>query len=349
MYLDICMASSDMYSVHLGICIVSIAENNSSNIRMHILNNNISEVNLDKLKSLENKYDNLKINFYDTTDFFKEKEAGNIIKQELKDSIFYTRLGIPAFSRLFLEDILPDDIKKIIYLDADTIVLKPLDELFNMDLNNHLIAGVVDIMSNLGVYFYQGDEKTTPFVNSGVLLINLEKWREIGFADLSIDLIKRYSNKDFMHDQNIINIICGDDVCFLNPKYNVMSEFFYVDYKKNLKFNNYFASIEKFNSPEVVYESLKHPVVVHFMSQVWDRPWMSQVGLFKHAPKNPFNDCYHYYKSISPWSGEKIQENEKKFFTKAYYESIRFITMHFPVSFIAFFNYIKNKYRFNVK
>ena len=64
MNLDICMASDDNYAVHLGICIVSIMENNSSNINMHILDNNISEVNLNKLKSLEDKYPNLTIIFY---------------------------------------------------------------------------------------------------------------------------------------------------------------------------------------------------------------------------------------------------------------------------------------------
>ena len=188
MNLDICMASDDNYAVHLGICIVSIMENNSSNINMHILDNNISEVNLNKLKSLEDKYPNLTIIFYNTHDFFKEKEAGNIIKKELNGTIFYDRLGISAFSRLFLEDILPNDIERVLYLDSDTIVLGSLDELFDIDFNNHLVLGVVDVMSNVGIYFYQGDDKSTPFVNSGSLLINLEKWREIGFANLSVDV-----------------------------------------------------------------------------------------------------------------------------------------------------------------
>ena len=71
---------------------------------------------------------------------------------------------------------------------------------------------------------------------------------------------------------------------------------------------------------------------------------MSQIGLFKHNPKNPYNESYLYYKSLSPWKGEPIQENTKNFSQKAYYESIRFMMMHFPAGILAYLFGLKNRW-----
>lgn len=338
------MASDDNYAMHLGICMVSILENNSDNfINMHILNNDISEINLNSLKSLEGKYSNLKLNFYDINNYFKKNDINDLIRNELENNDFYNLLGISAFSRLFLEDILPLDIHKVLYLDADTLVLNNLAELFETDLEDNYIAGVVDVMANITKYFYKKDKKSTPFVNSGVLMINLDKWREIRFADLSIDLIKQYPDKNFLHDQNIINIICQGHVKLLNPKFNVMSEFFYVDYRKNLKINGYFGSTEKFNSLNQVTDAMKNPTIVHFISQIWDRPWVSQIGIFNHTPKNPYNKCYDYYKDKSPWNNQEIQKNTKSSSEKIYYETIRFIMINFPARLLALLHHVKNR------
>lgn len=344
MNLDICMASDDNYAVHLGICILSIVENNDcNNVNMHILDNNISKNNLNKLISLENKYSNLKIHFYNINEYFKNNYVDDLIKIELKNNDFYNLLGISAFSRLFLGDILSDNIEKILYLDADTIVLSNLEELFEIDLEDCYVAGVVDIMSNITKKFYKTGEIKSPFINSGVLLINLDKWRKIDFATLSINLINEYPDKNYLHDQNIINIICAENKLLLDPKFNVMSEFFYVDYSKNLKINSNFGSIKNFYPVGDVYNALKNPVIVHFLSQVWDRPWISQIGIFKHSSKNPYNDSYNFYKSMSPWRCIPLQENNKKFHEKLYYEFIRFIMVYLPSSILTIMFYIKNR------
>ena len=344
MALDICMASDDNFAIHLGISIISIMENNDSDIiNVHILNDRISQNNINHLKAIENKYSSLNIIFYDINQYFSENDVNYIFKETLKDNDFFNLLGISTFSRLFLEDIIPEEIEKILYLDCDTVVLNDLNELFNINLGDNFIAGVIDIMANINKSFYKGEKKDTPFVNAGVLLINLKKWREIKFSQLSLDLINEYPDKGFLNDQNIINILCGENVILMDPKFNTMSEFFYVDYKKNLKINEHFSSVERFYNPSLVEDALKNPTIVHFLSQVWDRPWMSQIGLFKHSPKNPYNESYLYYKSLSPWKDEPIQENTKNFSQKAYYESIRFMMMHFPAGILAYLFGLKNR------
>ena len=127
MALDICMASDDNYAIHLGICIMSIMENNCSDINVHILDNNISQLNLNRLKAIEKNYSNLSLYLYDIDSYFNNNGLYHIFYENLKGNDFFNLLGISAFSRLFLEDIIPEKIDKILYLDADTVVLNDLN------------------------------------------------------------------------------------------------------------------------------------------------------------------------------------------------------------------------------
>ena len=342
MAIEICMASDDNYCMHMGICIISIMENNNLNVNIHILNNNISKNNLNNLNEIQNKYSNLKLYFYDVNKYFSENDYDSIISTQLEHNQFYKLLGISAYSRLFLGDILPDNIDKILYLDADTIVLGDLHELFSTDLTDYYCAGVINMNGNSTKSFYKGKQYNTPFVNSGVLLINIDKWRKTDFINSFLELIRSYPEKNYLHDQNIINILSKGEILLIDPKYNAMSEFYYVNYKKYLKLNSYFASIDKFYTIEQVDIALKNPVVVHFLSQMWDRPWIKQNGLIKHEVKNPFNEKYIYYKSISPWSDEPLQESNQNFTKKIYYEIIRIIMVYFPPYLLLLFQKVKN-------
>lgn len=343
MDIEICMASDDNYCTHMGICIISMMENSLSNVNIHILNNDISKDNLDKLNNIEKRYPNLNINYYDINEYFSRNEYESIISNELENNQFFKLLGISAYSRLFLGEILPKNINKIIYLDADTIVLEDLRDLYGTDLTNHYCAGVINMNGNSTKSFYKGKQFDTPFVNSGVLLLNIDKWREANFIKSSIDLIKSYPEKNYLHDQNIINILSKGKILLLDPKYNAMSEFYYVNYKKYLKLNSYFGSINEFYSEEQMQNALKNPIIVHFLSQMWDRPWIKQNGLIKHKIKNPFNKSYIKYKKISPWKNEPLIESNQTFSKKVYYEIIRIIMIYFPTYFILLLQKFKNR------
>ena len=342
MDLNICMACDDKYAIHMGICITSIADNNrSNNVIIHVLNNNISSINLNKIKSLENEFPNLKIKFYNIIKYFNDNNISYLINDTLKGNEFFNILGISAFSRLFLQDLLPSNIEKVLYLDSDTIVLNDLSELFSINIDDYYVGGVIDVIANISKNYYLYNDKCKPFINSGVLLINLKKWRQNNFAFNVINLINDYPDKKYLHDQHIINIICKDNILLLNPKFNVMSEFFYVNPKKNLKLNSNFGSIDEFYTEKQINDSLNNPVIVHFLSQVWDRPWISQGGIFHHSPKNPYNKCYDYYKSKSPWKDQGLEKNNKRIHEKIYYKLIKFIMMHFPVQILSILYRIK--------
>lgn len=335
MAIEICMASDDNYAVHMGICIVSIMENNNSNVNIHILNNNISDDNINRLHQLKDKYPNLDYFFYDINEYFSKNDYAQIISNELNDNGFFNLLGISSYSRLFLTDILPDNIDKILYLDADTIVVDGLDDLFSTDISDYYCAGVINMNGRVTKSHYTGKHYATPFINSGVLLINIDKWRKTDFIESAIDLIKDYPDKGYLHDQNIINILSKGEVLLLDPKFNAMSEFYYVKWERYLKLNSYFGSIEEFYSPGQMKNALANPTIVHFLSQMWDRPWIKKNNLIPHRVKNPFNEEYYHYKELSPWKDEPFIISDLTFKKKLYYEMVRIVMRYFPVKIIA--------------
>ena len=76
---------------------------------------------------------------------------------------------------------LPDDINRILYLDGDTLVLKDLSNFYNIDLGDKVLGMCPEPTVDKGrrKFLALGE---VPYHNSGVLLIDLKRWRreEIG-------------------------------------------------------------------------------------------------------------------------------------------------------------------------
>ena len=88
------------------------------------------------------------------------------------------RLNFGAYYRLFLGEVLKD-IDKVLYLDCDLIVNGSLRELWETEIDDYALAGVRDRVND---YIHVFNRLRYPmvdgYINSGVLLINLKKWRE---------------------------------------------------------------------------------------------------------------------------------------------------------------------------
>jgi lipopolysaccharide biosynthesis glycosyltransferase len=55
-----------------------------------------------------------------------------------------SNLTSSSYYYLIVADLLPNDLSKCIYLDLDICFCKDLTELFNIDIEDNYIAGVVD-------------------------------------------------------------------------------------------------------------------------------------------------------------------------------------------------------------
>lgn len=157
-----------------------------------------------------------------------------------------------AYARFFIPEYVPED--KVLYLDSDLIVNTSLEKLFSIDLENRLLAAVKDTD---GITF-----------NTGVLLINNEKWRQeklkerlIEQSVVTIKEVKEGNFENFNGNQTILNQVCSSQWLELNRIYNLQ-----VGHDIVALYNNWQGHLA-FNDK---------PVVIHFTT--FRKPWTTLIA-----------------------------------------------------------------------
>ena len=181
--MNVAYHSSNSYCPVLGTSIVSLLENNKSfdSIRIFVIEEKISEQNKDKLKAMVDSYGR-EIVFIPMPDVNKTQNLG--LKAVRSDWIFN------SYCRLFLDQILPEDVDRVLYLDSDVLILGDLQELWNIDLEGKCVAGVTDCLSEK--YYEMLDmSRTSHYCNSGVQLQDLRQWKEQKVGDKVRDYVHK--------------------------------------------------------------------------------------------------------------------------------------------------------------
>lgn len=106
-----------------------------------------------------------------------------------------------TYHRLLLPDLLPET--RVLYLDADTLVLSDVAALFNTALGSNVLAGAADPLAGAGSKLARppGDV----YVNAGVLLLDLERLRHERFLDKCRAIYAAHEREIAWNDQCIIN------------------------------------------------------------------------------------------------------------------------------------------------
>src|SRR5574344_1223690 len=173
-----------------------------------------------------------------------------------------------TYARLFLTDLLPQT-TRVVFIDADTLILRPIDPLWNTDLKGKAIAGVHEIS--------YGSTKNPPLIeegprsgtlNGGVLLFDLAKLRSLHFLDTFIHCdVQKLVGK--VVDQTFINEFFGDQIVYVDPVFNSYSLLHSYTYARYLKWSQTFRLFLK----KQYKEDQKHPVIIHFNAGAYFRPW----------------------------------------------------------------------------
>lgn len=126
----------------------------------------------------------------------------------------------------FAKFVLPDlfnELDSIIHLDADVLYLRGLDEL-DQDDNAILLTGVQDYIGRLGndcpwSHTLTSEEKNLPYINAGVMWMNLKAIRAENFI---LDAIRlRASTKGMARgDQPVWNYFCRGRIKILSTQNN---------------------------------------------------------------------------------------------------------------------------------
>lgn len=201
----------------LGISLESIMANMSKNREyvIKILHTNITEENMKKIMKYEK--DNFSIEFVDLNYYIDQ------VKDKLYTRDYYTNT---TYFRLFIPNLYPQ-YSKAIYIDADTIVLGDIAELYDIDLGTNLIGGVNDGVVATIPEFQDYVERVVGmanwknYFNAGMIVMNLDELRKYNFQEKFLYLLGTIKFK-VAQDQDYLNRLCKGRVKILENYWNVM-------------------------------------------------------------------------------------------------------------------------------
>ena len=173
-----------------------------------------------------------------------------------------------TYGRLFIGDLLPPDLSRVLYLDCDLIVLDDLLQLTEFDMQGFPIAAVVDSGApvfghGMGCWREAALDPRTAYFNAGVMLIDLDEWRTSNIGGRSLDAIGRFAATITFGDQDVLNLSLNGNFSRLPLHWNQIHV---------LRQGGHQAY--NFASASEVDEAMFHPKIVHFTGIA--KPWHRQ-------------------------------------------------------------------------
>lgn len=276
--------SSDLYASIAAVSMISLLENNKTIERIHfyIADDGIKEETKGKLTEMLSKY-NADITYIPLPD-----------PSELLDFPFEERYQIGhSYPRMCIARLLPKSIERVLILDSDTLVMDDLGKLWNMDMGDNILAGVVDCM-NLKAFNRQFALSEGQFYcNAGMFLVDMNKWREQRIEDEIISSIREHDGNVFFFEQTLMNYSCRGKISKLHPCYNVYTLFYAFEYENLLTWRRPTV----FYNKKAVQEAVEQPKIIHFTRNFYmkSHPW-------KEGSEHPLTEVYRNYMQMTPWT-----------------------------------------------
>jgi lipopolysaccharide biosynthesis glycosyltransferase len=238
--MNIVLCLNSGYVMPSSVCILSVLQNNKCDINFYVIHSGLSssEINfLNKVIKDENPKSSLfpicvgETAFDNSPTFGRSKEA---------------------FYRLLIPDLLPKEVKRCLYLDGDVLVTKDITNFYFEPFEGKAMIVSEDIGEILFFSKEQHSKLGIPleykYFNSGVLILNLEYFRESLNTLNFVNFINSQENLKFL-DQDVLNGTCFDKVKYTNSaKYNLP---------------------EILINPIVTNQAIDKASIIHFLQKPW--------------------------------------------------------------------------------
>lgn len=165
------------------------------------------------------------------------------------------------YYRLLAHEMLPQNLHKILYLDADVLAINDIQELYNTDISNYLYASAIhssitnatEIINKLRLQNFDANG----YYNSGVMLMNLDLVRKTVKDQDIFDYIRAHTL--LLPDQDVLNALYGNQIK------EIPDELYNFDVRKDKIY-------ETISSGQWTLDwVIKNTVILHFCGR--DKPW----------------------------------------------------------------------------
>jgi lipopolysaccharide biosynthesis glycosyltransferase len=129
------------------------------------------------------------------------------------------RYPLEIYYRLFASAYLPPQLDRILYLDPDIVALQPIDLFYDTPLDKTLFVGATHTFPVLTKFnqLRMGVSAATPYLNTGVLLMNLCRLREIVQPNQIVEYIDKHRRVLMLPDQDLLIGLFGNHLTSVDP------------------------------------------------------------------------------------------------------------------------------------
>lgn len=268
---NIVCVSDENYIQHAAVMLCSLFETNiNKNFHIYLLTTGVKTDTESKLQNLCKQYHAILTCITCSTKELSSLPIGQW------STIMYLKLLIPQ--------LLPSNIDRCLFLDVDMIINTDITPLYNIDLDGAIIAAAEDMPDCIKYKQRLGLNQTDLYINSGVVVCDLLKWRKLENNKSIIDFTKSISNI-ITNEQDVIALYFKGKIKLLPIKWN-MTTFYFM--RKPKIFDKYLPQLK---------EARRHPGIIHFACPI--KPW--------------FKDCQHPYKHLYKFYLKKTAWKDYKF------------------------------------
>ena len=171
-------------------------------------------------------------------------------------------VSLVTYYRLFLPELLPNSINKILFLDPDMLIRTKIAPLWQINIENYSIVAVenpnaMELKKRLLI------PPTASYFNAGVLLINLNYWRTRNITKKLLFYLKNNQSKLRFWDQDVLNAVLWNSCRILEEAWNTIDT-----------------------------TQVSQPKIIHFIGA--RKPWHLK-------NKHPYRAEYFDYLKKTPW------------------------------------------------
>lgn len=239
MNIPIVFAINNSYIKQIATVITSILKNCNKGTcyEFSIMHTDITTENQTLLKDYIATFKNSTINFVDMNNFIKDTDLESLMSRRKN----YTYISPETYFRFYIPEIFKN-YDKIIYLDADIVVMKDIALLYNEDITEYFCGAIQD--SFIASYIRNYKRKTAQYpnltyiqylrtilgkkdnkyFNAGVLLLNLNKMREDNISQKLWQFAQEKSPLEFQ-DQDVLNAVFERKVKYIDTNWNCLKGF----------------------------------------------------------------------------------------------------------------------------
>lgn len=241
------------YIVHVSMKSVMLSQNNNTFINFYILTSNMNEKQKEIIDKIGLQHKNCKIEYLDMGNKFKDLNVPGDTYAVWSTAIFY---------RLLLQYLLPNE-KKILYLDGDTLIYKDLTKIYNYNITDKYYVGMLEYKVFTYAKYFKG--KFGNYINTGVMLCNLEELRKGNITEKFVEFYKKNNQTIRFPVNDGLNIVSHEKNDYFDPEYVVIG---FCNEKS--AYDYYEKALIKLNQT-AVRDAYKDPYIYHLI--YYAKPW----------------------------------------------------------------------------